>query len=181
MGCRKGEAGVCRNGSESSESSEPLSQAISVNFPCQVFSPKATYVLSHLIRCSHYKRRCRIRAPCCGEVFDCRHCHNEVKVCLFNWPYFCTFTLMSSVGSCSVYILACLCQCPLMLCFLSMIVNRTQTSGTPRSAMIYLAMQWSRYVFVSSKKFNTASFAVPLVHDACDVSCYIADQLFLTL
>ncbi|KAJ8429393.1 hypothetical protein Cgig2_002015 [Carnegiea gigantea] len=27
--------------------------------------------------CQHYRRRCRIRAPCCGEVFDCRHCHNE--------------------------------------------------------------------------------------------------------
>ncbi len=32
-------------------------------------------------RCSHYRRRCRIRAPCCDEVFDCRHCHNDVKVC----------------------------------------------------------------------------------------------------
>ncbi|CAK9164525.1 unnamed protein product [Ilex paraguariensis] len=29
--------------------------------------------------CSHYQRRCRIRAPCCNEVFDCRHCHNEAK------------------------------------------------------------------------------------------------------
>ncbi|KAJ8637736.1 hypothetical protein MRB53_012003 [Persea americana] len=29
--------------------------------------------------CSHYRRRCRIRAPCCNEVFDCRHCHNEAK------------------------------------------------------------------------------------------------------
>jgi primosomal protein N' len=29
--------------------------------------------------CSHYRRRCRIRAPCCNEVFDCRHCHNDVK------------------------------------------------------------------------------------------------------
>ncbi|KAH8949320.1 hypothetical protein BDL97_10G025400 [Sphagnum fallax] len=29
--------------------------------------------------CSHYRRRCRIRAPCCDEVFDCRHCHNDVK------------------------------------------------------------------------------------------------------
>ncbi|CAO2197828.1 unnamed protein product [Urochloa humidicola] len=29
--------------------------------------------------CPHYKRRCRIRAPCCNEIFDCRHCHNEVK------------------------------------------------------------------------------------------------------
>ncbi|KAK8515537.1 hypothetical protein V6N13_139487 [Hibiscus sabdariffa] len=29
--------------------------------------------------CSHYRRRCRIRAPCCDEIFDCRHCHNEAK------------------------------------------------------------------------------------------------------
>ncbi|CDY26969.1 BnaC09g36140D [Brassica napus] len=29
--------------------------------------------------CSHYRRRCKIRAPCCDEVFDCRHCHNEAK------------------------------------------------------------------------------------------------------
>ncbi|ERN06022.1 E3 ubiquitin-protein ligase MIEL1 isoform X1 [Amborella trichopoda] len=27
--------------------------------------------------CSHYRRRCRIRAPCCNKIFDCRHCHNE--------------------------------------------------------------------------------------------------------
>ncbi|KAK4440683.1 E3 ubiquitin-protein ligase RZFP34 [Sesamum alatum] len=29
--------------------------------------------------CKHYRRRCKIRAPCCDEVFDCRHCHNEAK------------------------------------------------------------------------------------------------------
>ncbi|BAF26671.1 E3 ubiquitin-protein ligase RZFP34 isoform X1 [Oryza sativa Japonica Group] len=29
--------------------------------------------------CEHYTRGCRIRAPCCGEVFGCRHCHNEAK------------------------------------------------------------------------------------------------------
>ncbi|OIT01388.1 PREDICTED: E3 ubiquitin-protein ligase MIEL1-like [Nicotiana attenuata] len=29
--------------------------------------------------CSHYKRRCKIRAPCCDEIFDCRHCHNDSK------------------------------------------------------------------------------------------------------
>ncbi|XP_042481824.1 probable E3 ubiquitin-protein ligase RZFP34 isoform X2 [Macadamia integrifolia] len=29
--------------------------------------------------CSHYQRRCRIRAPCCNEIFYCRHCHNESK------------------------------------------------------------------------------------------------------
>ncbi|KAJ1699443.1 hypothetical protein LUZ63_007955 [Rhynchospora breviuscula] len=27
--------------------------------------------------CKHYRRRCKIRAPCCDEVFYCRHCHNE--------------------------------------------------------------------------------------------------------
>lgn len=31
------------------------------------------------IGCAHYKRRCQIVAPCCGEVFWCRHCHNEEK------------------------------------------------------------------------------------------------------
>ncbi|XP_026412230.1 E3 ubiquitin-protein ligase RZFP34-like isoform X2 [Papaver somniferum] len=29
--------------------------------------------------CRHYRRRCKIRAPCCDEIFDCRHCHNEKK------------------------------------------------------------------------------------------------------
>ena len=29
--------------------------------------------------CSHYRRRCLIVAPCCDEVFWCRHCHNEAK------------------------------------------------------------------------------------------------------
>ncbi|KAK1650108.1 hypothetical protein QYE76_067913 [Lolium multiflorum] len=30
--------------------------------------------------CKHYRRRCRIRAPCCNDVFNCRHCHNESTV-----------------------------------------------------------------------------------------------------
>ncbi|KAF2300685.1 hypothetical protein GH714_015163 [Hevea brasiliensis] len=29
--------------------------------------------------CSHYRRRCKIRAPCCNEDFYCMHCHNEAK------------------------------------------------------------------------------------------------------
>ncbi|KAI3855032.1 hypothetical protein MKX03_018426 [Papaver bracteatum] len=29
--------------------------------------------------CAHYRRRCLIRAPCCNEIFDCRHCHNDAK------------------------------------------------------------------------------------------------------
>ncbi|KAL8440943.1 hypothetical protein Emag_007591 [Eimeria magna] len=27
--------------------------------------------------CSHYRRKCKVVAPCCGKVFWCRHCHNE--------------------------------------------------------------------------------------------------------
>ncbi|KAG5556821.1 hypothetical protein RHGRI_007168 [Rhododendron griersonianum] len=43
---------------------------------------------SGLFGCSHYRRRCKIRAPCCDEIFDCRHCHNESKVvCSFLWFY----------------------------------------------------------------------------------------------
>ncbi|KAL5701432.1 RING-type E3 ubiquitin transferase [Ranunculus cassubicifolius] len=30
--------------------------------------------------CNHYKRRCKIRAPCCDTIFPCRHCHNEATV-----------------------------------------------------------------------------------------------------
>ncbi|CAD7698853.1 unnamed protein product, partial [Ostreobium quekettii] len=29
--------------------------------------------------CEHYRRRCRLVAPCCGEVFWCRHCHDAAK------------------------------------------------------------------------------------------------------
>ncbi|XP_071937818.1 E3 ubiquitin-protein ligase MIEL1 isoform X3 [Coffea arabica] len=39
--------------------------------------------------CKHYRRRCKIRAPCCNEVFDCRHCHNESTFNKeFQWSFF---------------------------------------------------------------------------------------------
>lgn len=34
--------------------------------------------------CEHYRRRCKIRAPCCDRVFPCRHCHNEFTSSLSN-------------------------------------------------------------------------------------------------
>ncbi|CAI0626929.1 unnamed protein product [Linum tenue] len=34
--------------------------------------------------CEHYRRRCKIRAPCCNEIFSCRHCHNEAASMLKN-------------------------------------------------------------------------------------------------
>ncbi|XP_022131418.1 probable E3 ubiquitin-protein ligase RZFP34 isoform X2 [Momordica charantia] len=42
--------------------------------------PKELLEMGHMqYGCAHYRRRCRIRAPCCNEIFDCRHCHNEIK------------------------------------------------------------------------------------------------------
>ncbi len=29
--------------------------------------------------CKHYSRGCTLRAPCCGELFSCRLCHDELK------------------------------------------------------------------------------------------------------
>ncbi|KAK9945508.1 hypothetical protein M0R45_011021 [Rubus argutus] len=34
--------------------------------------------------CDHYRRRCKIRAPCCDQIFTCRHCHNEATSSLSN-------------------------------------------------------------------------------------------------
>ncbi|KAK2649340.1 hypothetical protein Ddye_016829 [Dipteronia dyeriana] len=34
--------------------------------------------------CEHYRRRCKIRAPCCDKIFPCRHCHNEAMSSLSN-------------------------------------------------------------------------------------------------
>ncbi|MFQ6656930.1 hypothetical protein Gotur_026828 [Gossypium turneri] len=34
--------------------------------------------------CDHYKRRCKILAPCCSKIFPCRHCHNETSNSLSN-------------------------------------------------------------------------------------------------
>ncbi|KAF7119995.1 hypothetical protein RHSIM_Rhsim13G0016300 [Rhododendron simsii] len=34
--------------------------------------------------CEHYKRRCKLRAPCCGQIFSCRHCHNAATSALSN-------------------------------------------------------------------------------------------------
>lgn len=40
-------------------------------------APPAPPALAH--GCKHYRRRCSLVAPCCGEVFPCRVCHDEAK------------------------------------------------------------------------------------------------------
>jgi hypothetical protein len=37
-------------------------------------------VTTEMHGCIHYKRHCQIKAPCCGQFFSCRHCHNEQVV-----------------------------------------------------------------------------------------------------
>ncbi|CAI9108033.1 OLC1v1007543C1 [Oldenlandia corymbosa var. corymbosa] len=34
--------------------------------------------------CEHYRRRCKLRTPCCNQIFTCRHCHNEAASALSN-------------------------------------------------------------------------------------------------
>ena len=39
--------------------------------------PWGSRVMASQHGCQHYRRRCRIVAPCCDQIFWCRHCHNE--------------------------------------------------------------------------------------------------------
>lgn len=56
-------------------------------------------VLWVFIRCKHYRRRCKIRAPCCNEIYPCRHCHNEATV--GKCYYICIEILELSSGFCA--------------------------------------------------------------------------------
>ncbi|CAK9049850.1 unnamed protein product [Durusdinium trenchii] len=38
------------------------------------------------VGCRHYRRRCKIVSPCCGQVYWCRHCHNEAASSS-SWPH----------------------------------------------------------------------------------------------
>mmetsp|Transcript_70674 Transcript_70674/g.153471 ORF Transcript_70674/g.153471 Transcript_70674/m.153471 type:complete len:271 (-) Transcript_70674:148-960(-) len=44
---------------------------------CASFGGGCEYTSHQSFGCRHYRRRCRIVAPCCGESFWCRHCHND--------------------------------------------------------------------------------------------------------
>uniref|UniRef100_A0A7S1XFH7 RING finger and CHY zinc finger domain-containing protein 1 n=1 Tax=Compsopogon caeruleus TaxID=31354 RepID=A0A7S1XFH7_9RHOD len=40
-----------------------------------------------VLGCSHYQRKCKIRAHCCGKLFTCRLCHDDAmdhKICRFS-------------------------------------------------------------------------------------------------
>lgn len=68
--------------------------------------------------CEHYSRSCRLLAPCCGQWYSCRHCHNAVhdteeQVSLWCAPH------ASSVALCLAYDSAshaARTQCPVVEC-----------------------------------------------------------------
>ncbi|KAL3531423.1 hypothetical protein ACH5RR_010745 [Cinchona calisaya] len=51
---------------------------------CKNDSPKREDYGKMLYGCEHYRRRCKLRTPCCNQVFTCRHCHNEATSALSN-------------------------------------------------------------------------------------------------
>ena len=59
-----------RSQGESTQANEPTPEAElqSIATPVQE-SPRPV--------CSHYKRRCLVRFPCCGQFYPCHGCHNE--------------------------------------------------------------------------------------------------------
>ena len=30
--------------------------------------------------CPHYRRRCSVKAPCCGQFYTCHNCHDEAML-----------------------------------------------------------------------------------------------------
>ncbi|CDO98421.1 unnamed protein product [Coffea canephora] len=42
-------------------------------------SPSFRDTHKQVFGCEHYKRNCKLRAACCGKLFTCRYCHDEVS------------------------------------------------------------------------------------------------------
>eukprot|EP00128_Syssomonas_multiformis_P004720 Colp12_sorted_trinity150504_noHs@4307 len=40
-------------------------------------SPSYHDAAKNILGCRHYRRSCKVKAPCCGMVFPCRICHDE--------------------------------------------------------------------------------------------------------
>eukprot|EP01118_Nematostelium_gracile_P006363 TRINITY_DN2050_c0_g1_i1.p1 TRINITY_DN2050_c0_g1~~TRINITY_DN2050_c0_g1_i1.p1 ORF type:complete len:375 (-),score=82.59 TRINITY_DN2050_c0_g1_i1:156-1280(-) len=46
--------------------------------PVEELDMEITYNKPGILGCKHYKRGCKIRAFCCGQLFGCRWCHDEM-------------------------------------------------------------------------------------------------------
>ena len=60
-----------------SRDASPLAEAPAASEP--EFARRTTAADARAYGCEHYKRRCKLLSPCCGEWFACRFCHDAIK------------------------------------------------------------------------------------------------------
>ncbi|KAF3628022.1 putative HBS1-like protein-like [Capsicum annuum] len=60
---------------KSQGSTEEISRSVDV-VGC---SPSFRDMEKQIFGCEHYKRNCKLRAACCGKLYTCRFCHDEVS------------------------------------------------------------------------------------------------------
>ncbi|CAJ1936860.1 unnamed protein product [Sphenostylis stenocarpa] len=61
------------------KSPKALSEESSNSVEIEGLSPSFREPEKHEFGCEHYKRNCKLRAACCGKLFTCRFCHDNVS------------------------------------------------------------------------------------------------------
>ncbi|KAL9330220.1 hypothetical protein ACSQ67_005223 [Phaseolus vulgaris] len=61
------------------KSPKALSEGSSNSVEIVGLSPSFRDPEKHVFGCDHYKRNCKLRAECCGKLFTCRFCHDNVS------------------------------------------------------------------------------------------------------
>ncbi|RZB95248.1 zinc finger protein BRUTUS-like isoform X4 [Glycine soja] len=61
------------------KSPKALSEGSSNSVEIEGLSPSFRDPEKHVFGCEHYKRNCKLRAACCGKLFTCRFCHDNVR------------------------------------------------------------------------------------------------------
>jgi len=61
------------------KSPKALSEGSSNSVDIVGLSPSFRDPEKHVFGCDHYKRNCKLRAECCGKLFTCRFCHDNVS------------------------------------------------------------------------------------------------------
>ncbi|XP_061344985.1 zinc finger protein BRUTUS-like [Gastrolobium bilobum] len=61
------------------KSPKALSEGSSNGVETEGLSPSFRDPGKHVFGCEHYKRNCKLQAACCGKLFTCRFCHDNVS------------------------------------------------------------------------------------------------------
>ncbi|KAK7398904.1 hypothetical protein VNO78_10078 [Psophocarpus tetragonolobus] len=61
------------------KSPKALSEGSSNSVEIEGLSPSFRDPEKHVFGCEHYKRNCKLRAACCGKLYTCRFCHDNVS------------------------------------------------------------------------------------------------------